>query len=267
MTTTTLPKRTIFDAVLWEPLELAISQPHQLLISALSVYLVAAEAAMLAPAPFNWLMAGGAEWAYLKGLSSGEIAATPWNKRLIMAAVALLILYGSLWGFRQFGVLPKEHAMVAGAWETTGAVILTLIHIFAIGAVTFCSAMIHRDMLEAQRVSREKEAWEVAERLRLKAAAEEERNQRLQAAQDALAIEMRQRDAELRLMEETERRKMQLAAERAQLRAATRRATTTATTKQPVIIDGVEYPSVQAAADAHGITRQAMSKRLRKGSS
>jgi DNA-binding transcriptional LysR family regulator len=26
----------------------------------------------------------------------------------------------------------------------------------------------------------------------------------------------------------------------------------------------VEYPSIQAAADAHGITRQAMSKRLRQ---
>lgn len=261
--TTLVRKRTIADAMLFEPLDLAISQPHQALISALSVYLVASEAAILAPAPFNWAMAIGAEWAYLRGLSSGELTATPWNKRLIAAAIALLILYGSLWGLRQFGALPKEHAMVEGTWAMAGAVILTLIHILAIGAVTFCSAMIHRDVLEAARLSKEKRLREEEDRNRAQQVADEERNRRLQDAQDALAIEMRRRDAELRLMEETARRKMQLAQERAQLRSAT---VARNQPKQPIIIDGVEYPSVQAAADAHGISRQAMSKRLRRTS-
>jgi hypothetical protein len=42
-------------------------------------------------------------------------------------------------------------------------------------------------------------------------------------------------------------------------------ATATATSRgQKIVYNGVEYPSVQAAADAHGITRQAMSKRLAK---
>lgn len=259
--TTTVHKRNLFDAIVFEPLELAISQPHQALISAISVYLVASEAAMLAPAPFNWAMAIGAEWAYLRGLSSGELVATPWNKRLIAAAIALLILYGSLWGLRQFGALPKVHVAVEGARGVAGAVILTLIHILSIGAVTFCSAMIHRDVVEAARVSRETRLREEEERNRAKVAADEERNRKLQEAEDALRIEMRRKDAELRLMDEAARRKMQLAAQRAELRAARLRAQPP---RNRIMVDGVEYPSVQAAADACGISRQAMSKRLRK---
>lgn len=261
--TTTVHKRTLFDALIVEPLDLAVSQPHQFFISALSVYLVASEAAMLAPSPFNWLMAVGAEWAYLRGLSSGETTATVWNKRLIAAAVALLILYGSLWGMRQFGALPKTHAVADGPWAIAGAIVLTLIHILSIGAVTFCSAMIHRDVLEAARVSRESRLREEEDRNQRNRATEDARNQKLQEAEDALRLEMRRKDAELCLMEETERRKMQLAAERAQLRARTRQAQPK--TQPKIIYNGVEYPSIQAAADAQGITRQAMAKRLRKG--
>lgn len=263
--TTAVRKRNILDALFLEPLDLAVSQPHQLFISALSVYLVASEAAMLAPSPFNWLMAVGAEWAYLRGLSSGETTATVWNKRLIASAIALLILYGSLWGLRQFGALPKEHAMVEGTWAVAGAVILTLIHILSIGAVTFCSAMIHRDVTESARVSRESKVAQQEDRNRKIEVAEQERNQRLQEAQDALLLEMRRKDAELRLQKEAERQKMQLTAERAQLRNATRPAVAPATKRNPVTVDGVTYSTVQAAADAHGITRQAMSKRLKKG--
>lgn len=206
--TTTAAKRGLFDAILWEPIDLAISQPHQFLISALSVYLVAAEAAMLAPAPFNWLMAVGAEWAYLRGLSSGETTATPWNKRLIGAAVALLILYGSLWGLRQFGALPKEHLMVEGVWAVAGAVVLTLIHIFAIGAVTFCSAMIHRDVLEAARVSREKIEEDARQETARKKAYDEERQALIQAEQDRLMLEMERKRQELAIWEEGQAVKM-----------------------------------------------------------
>jgi hypothetical protein len=262
--TTTIRKRTIFDALLFEPLDLAISQPHQMFISALSVYLVASEAAMLAPAPFNWLMAVGAEWAYLRGLSSGETVATVWNKRLIASAIALLVLYGSLWGLRQFGALPKERAVADGTWAIAGAVVLTLIHILSIGAVTFCSAMIHRDVTEAARVSRELVVAEQDERNRRNQAVEQERNRKYQEAHDAIELDTRRQKAKLQLEDEAARRKMQLTAERAQLRSATRPAVASATTRAPIIVDSVAYPSVQAAADAHGITRQAMSKRLKK---
>lgn len=260
MTTTAIHKRNIWDALVIEPLDLAVSQPHQLFISALSVYLVASEAAMLAPAPFNWLMAVGAEWAYLRGLSSGEATATVWSKRLIYAALALLVVYGSLWGFRQFGALPKDHAVAAGAWAIVGAITLTLVHIVTIGAVTFCSAMIHRDATEAERVSKETEAKTVAERLRKATEREDARKVAWQDANDAILIETQRQKAALALEQEAARQKMQLAADRAQLRAATK----AQPARNRIIIDGVEYPSVQAAADAHGITRQAMSKRLKK---
>lgn len=214
----TAQPRNILDAVIYEPVQLAISQPHQALISALSVYLVASEAAMLAHAPFNWLMAIGAEWAYLRGLSSGETTATPWNKRLIAAAVALLILYGSLWGLRQFGALPKEHVMAEGAWAVSGAVALTLVHILSIGAVTFCSAMCHRDMLEAERVSREKVEDEQRQADARKQDREEERQALIQAEQDKLALEMERKRQELAIWEEGQAAKMRAQNARASMR-------------------------------------------------
>lgn len=254
--TTAIHKRTIPEALFFEPIEMAISQPHQALISSASVFLVASEAGILIDAPWNVFLAIGAEWAYLRGLSSGQSTKTQWAAALNWSAVILVVLYGALWGLRKFHLIPETPP----PW---GAVLLTFIHIGCIGAVTLCSAMCHRAMLLVEQLSREKQQNEDAERLRLKEATEEARALRLQEANDALAIEMRRKDAELRLMEETERRKMQLAAERAKLRSAT----ATATKKQPIMIDGVEYPSVRAAADAAGISRQAMSKRLRKGGS
>ena len=87
---TTIPvKRNLIDALIGEPIALAISQPHQALISSASVYLVAAEAGLLIGSPANWLMAIGAEWAYLKGLTSGQAVKTPWAGRLNWAAVLL----------------------------------------------------------------------------------------------------------------------------------------------------------------------------------
>lgn len=122
-------KRTILDAVVVEPIELIISQPHQALISSASVYLVAAEAGMLIAWPYNVLMAIGVEWAYLRGLSSGQETTTVWATRLNWSAVLLVVLYGSLWGLRKFGLIPD----VPPVWA---AVVLTAIHILTIGAVT-----------------------------------------------------------------------------------------------------------------------------------
>lgn len=207
-----LKKRTIFDALIFEPLELAVSQPHQFFISALSVYLVGSEAGMLAPSPFNWLMAVGAEWAYLRGLSSGEIVTTPWNKRLISAAITLLVLYGSLWGLRQFGALPKEHMVISGGWSIAGAVVLTLIHILTIGAVTFCSAMIHRDVLEAARKTKEQIAQTTVER-----------EQRIQAERDALTLEWERKQQDLALWEQGQEAKARLKMQNANARTKKRR--------------------------------------------
>lgn len=249
MTTTTI------RAFVREPFDLALGQPHQMLISSASVAIVAVEAASLVPWPFNVALAVGAEWAYLRGLISGAGIKTRWSAALNTSAVLLVVLYGMLAGFRSFHLIPD-----VPPWGV--AVLLTIIHIGAISAVTLCSAMLHRAGEDVKRVLREKDAKQVADRELRNQIAEDARNQARMDAEAALLLEMRRRDAELRLEQEFARQRMQLAAERAQLRAANKQAQPRA---QPrIVYNGVEYPSVQAAADAHGITRQAMSKRLKK---
>lgn len=243
-----------FSTFVLEPISFAVTQPGQVLISSASVAIVAAEAATLVPWPFNLALAIGAEWVYLRGLISGGGIKSHWAGALNISAVLLVVCYGTLWGFRQFGLIPT-------APPPQVAVVLTLIHIGAISAVTLCSAMLHRAGEHVKHLQAEKVAQEEAERNWRNQEAEEERNRRLQAAQDELLIEMRRRDAELRF--EAERARLRAEA-RAQLRSATTPEVAAQPKRNPIIIDGVEYPSIQAAAAAHGISRQAMSKKLRK---
>lgn len=250
--TTTAPT---FRTFVREPFDLALGQPHQFLISLASVAIVSAEAASLVPFPFNITLAIGAEWAYLRGLITGAGVKTRWSAALNTSAFLLVVLYGALWGFRGFGLIPAKP-------EPWLAIVLTIVHIGTIGAVTICSAMLHRVGADVRSL----EAKQVAD-------AERERNQRnLDADAERARI---WRDAQLQLDIETRRQQalLQLDADRARLRAETRAATRRATgtladaqpkRAQPIVYNGVEYPSIQAAADAHGISRQAMAKRLKK---
>jgi hypothetical protein len=245
MTTTT------FKSFIAEPFELAIGQPHQMLISSASVAIVATEAGSIVPFPFNIALAIGAEWAYLRGLISGAGVKTRWAGALNWAAFLLVVLYGALAGFRGFHLIPD----MPPPWA---AVLLTIIHIGSISAVTLCSAMLHRAGEEHKQVLREKAEQE-----------EQLRNQRNQESEDAR--NQAWRDAKLQIEIEKERQQalLQIEAERTKLRAEARAQRQKIVAPQPqpqprIIYDGVEYPSVQAAADAHGITRQAMSKRLKK---
>jgi hypothetical protein len=200
--TTTSP--TTFRAFVREPFDLALGQPHQLLISSASVAIVSVEAAAIVPWPFNILLAIGAEWAYLRGLISGAGVKTPWAARLNWAAFLLVVLYGSLAGLRGFHLVPD-----APPWYV--AVLLTVIHIGAISAVTLCSAMLHRAGEEAK-----------AERLRIATDREEQEAEEERRYQADLR---RQRDAQ-QLELETEWRRTQLLLEtertRAELRASVR---------------------------------------------
>lgn len=255
MTTTT--QASPLRAFILEPVSFAVSQPGQILISSASVAIVAAEAGTLIPFPFNLALAIGAEWVYLRGLISGSGVKTRWAAALNWSAVLLVVCYGALWGFRGFHLIPEAPP----AWA---AVLLTIIHIGCIGAVTICSAMLHRAGEDVKAFAARQVADVEAERNRRNLEAEAERNRRAHDAAAELAIEMRRQDAELRLETERNRLRTQAAAERAQLRSATKAAVAAQPGRAPVIVDGVEYPSIQAAADAHGITRQAMSKRLKK---
>lgn len=254
MTTTSVSPLRSF---VMEPLTFAVGQPGQILISSASVAIVAAEAGTLIPWPFNLAMAIGAEWVYLRGFISGSGVKTRWAAALNWSAFMMVVCYGALWGFRSFKLIPETP-------EPWLAVLLTVIHIGAIGAVTICSAMLHRVGEDAKAAAAQLVADRESERNQRNQEAEEERNRRAQDAANDLRIEMLRQDAELRLEAERNRLRLQAAAERAQLRGATRPAVAAQPARNPVIVDGVEYPSIQAAADAHGITRQAMSKRLRK---
>lgn len=264
MAIATLNNRTFLDAVLWEPLDLIKAQPPQIFISAASAYLIGAEAAVLFPWPFNVLLAVGAEWGYLRGMASGAAIDTPWKDRLTWANGALVVLYGALFSLRKFDALPAVEAYHNGTAATgyVGAVVMTLIHIACIGAVTICAMMTHAAMLaDEARVKR------------LAVAESEARNRRNQ--QDEDARNQQWRDAQLEIEIEKQRQQAQLALEaernrlRAEARALRQNATSTQGGTQPtrnraIVYNGVEYPSIQAAAAAHGISRQAMTKRLQK---
>lgn len=244
-----------YSAFLLEPVTFAVSQPGQVLISLASVAIVSAEAGTLVPWPFNILLAIGAEWVYLRGLISGSAIKSRWSGALNLSAVFLVASFGALWGLRKFGLVPD----VPPAWA---AVLLTFIHIGAISAVTLCSAMLHRAGEAVKHLQLQEELRREEMRNQRNRAEEDARNQRLQAAQDELFIEMRRRDAELKL--EAERNRV-----RAEARAQRKTATAAQVAPQPtrnrsIIYNGVEYSSIQAAADAHGITRQAMAKRIQK---
>ena len=248
-----------------EPFDFALSQPHQLAISSASVAIVALEAGTLIPFPFNIALAVGAEWAYLRGLISGAGVKTRWAAALNISAVLLVVLYGGLWGVRGFHLIPDAPP----AWA---AVLLTIIHIGAISAVTLCSAMLHRVGEDAKAAARTM----VQDREDARHIDEQRYQDDLKRRRDQqqLALEAEWKRVQLRL--DAERQQAQISIERDRARAELRRLPATATSataqprahatqpRNPIVYAGVEYPSIQAAADAHGISRQAMSKRLRR---
>lgn len=197
---------TTFRSFVAEPFELAIGQPHQFLISSASVAIVSMEAATLVPYPANIALAVGAEWAYLRGLITGAGVKTRWAAALNWAAIILVFGYGGLWGLRSFHLIPE-----APPWWV--AVLLTVIHIGAIGFVTVCSAMLHRASMDAQAEEQKQAQHDADERKRRQEEAE-------RAYQDELR---RQRDA-MQLEIEREYKKQQLAANAARVRLELRAA-------------------------------------------
>lgn len=202
MTTTT------FKSFIAEPFDLALGQPQQLLISSASVAIVAAEAANLVPWPFNIALAVGAEWAYLRGLISGAGVKTRWAAALNVSAMALVVLYGMLAGFRGFHLIPDTPP-----WGI--AVLLTVIHIGAISAVTLCSAMLHRAG-EELKADEQRKAAQLEE-----TRANEERAYQveLQRQRDAQQLELEAEWKRTQLQMEAERQRAALAIEAEQAKA------------------------------------------------
>jgi hypothetical protein len=208
--TTTSP--VTLRAFVREPFDLALGQPHQMLISSASVAIVAVEAASLVPWPFNIALAIGAEWAYLRGLISGAGIKTPWAARLNASAVALVVLYGILAGFRGFHLIPE-------APEPIVAVLLTFIHIGAISAVTLCSAMLHRAGEDAKAEALQIETQKAADR----AATEQAYQDDLRRQRDQQALELARKEHELALWKQAEEAKAQIKMQSADARMKMRR--------------------------------------------
>jgi hypothetical protein len=192
--TTTTP--TTFRAFVREPFDLALGQPHQILISSASVAIVALEAGTIVPWPANIALAIGAEWAYLRGLISGSGVKTPWAAALNWSAVLLVVLYGTLAGLRSFQLIPATPP-----WGV--AVLLTLIHIGAISAVTLCSAMLHR-------------AGEDAKAAQLQITVDRETQRQVERHAYEAELQKRRDDQQLELEAEWKRTQLQIEAERQQ---------------------------------------------------
>lgn len=179
--TATVTERSWYELVLGDILDLIASQPPQVLLSIGSITIVALEAEKMVPFPANIAIAIGAEWAYLRGIASSGKSAKGWTTALNWGALALVVLYGLLWGARKFGAIPETP-------DETWAWVLTLIHILPVAFVSFAAAMVHRSSVEAEQA---------------------EIDQREQAAEQR-RLELEQRRADMELEHEAEKKKLEL---------------------------------------------------------
>ena len=141
--TIVLPKRSLFDVLVTEPLDLAKSQPHQILLSTGSVALMGqfAGASRIVDPLVGYCIAIGVEWAYLRGLASDSRANTKWGGILNWSAFGIVVLWGVLWCAQQFSVFNES----AGGWWLAAA------HVLPVAWLSLCSAQCHRAAAAAER--------------------------------------------------------------------------------------------------------------------
>lgn len=178
MTTTAIKKPSIFDVFIGEPLDLIKAQPHQVFISTASVALMAAfvNGLELFHPIVGYLLAGGIEWAYFRGLASDSKAPTKWGAILNWSACLIVVL----WGMLAVGRADKLFDNQSGGWWLVAA------HVIPIAWLSLCSAQTHRaamlldarrhderekterEWADAQRAEDEKlRRWEQAQRIKL----------------------------------------------------------------------------------------------------
>lgn len=196
--TLAIRQRTFRDAMIREPIQLAISQPHQVAISSISVSLMAIFFASsgAVPAAAAWAGAIGVEYAYLKGLSDAAYARSAWGGRLVWGAFAIIVIAG-------ISVLLRDAYHVT--WMVSppdwGAAILAVLHILPLAFIGLCSANLHMEA-EGQRVEADRAAIERAEqRARDDEDYERRRRQRRAEVEDDIAAERARKLAEVEAME------------------------------------------------------------------
>lgn len=203
--TNTTANRTIFDALIWEPVALAVSQPHQIALSCASVALMgsfASASGILHPA-VAYVLAVGVEWAYLKGLASDSRAPTGWGTALNWSAFGIVVLWGVLFVASMIGAIDLH---TRGFWGW----LLAAAHVVPIAWLSLCSAMTHRAALALEAIEARRQQQK-----------EHDRQERIQADQDAIKLEADRKAAELAAWEAGQRAALAIEIERkTALRAA-----------------------------------------------
>lgn len=175
------PARTLWRVTVGELGTMLATQPHQLFISTASVGLMAqfASSSEIVHPAVGYLLAVGVEWAYLRGITSDSQTPTRWGAWLNWSAALILILWGTLWCLKRFGVLPEHPTgMLAG--------FLALAHVLPIAWLSLCSAMTHRAAAQT-----------AAHQAQQRQDADAARQQRLQDQVDALEIDRQRKLADI----------------------------------------------------------------------
>lgn len=228
------------------PIATAWEMAPQTAITTASVYMVAQFGMAHHILPW-WVavpMAIGFEWTWLRGIrTAGQVRrgaeSELWINLLTWTALITVVAYGILYiiGLPLFGIIPERPGAEWG-------IVLAIAKVIPIALMGFAAANLHR--IHKQQVLADQEQREQEKRERLA---------ELQAQQDAIEMERQRKQMDLDIWRQG------LEIKRAM------RAKPTATPpsrKKPVIIDGVEYESRAAAAQALGISPQAVSKRAKK---
>jgi hypothetical protein len=219
------------------------------------------------PPIIAWPLAAGFEIVFLSGLIAADrTAKSRWITAMIVAASLTSFTYGMLYVLGIYGVIPPKP-------EGSVALGLALAHVLPMPVLSLCAARLyhasraHAVAIEQARIAAEARRKQDEEDAAVARAqqwrdAEVARQVRNREEEDRLRLENAREDARLARWKEEQTIKAQHRSAVAAIRS--RNQTATATARVPIVVDGVEYPTIEAAAKAHGISRQAMSKRLAK---
>ncbi len=172
--------KTLTMALFDEPLALIKEQPHQLLISTMSIGLMAGFASSngIIDPILGLVVAVGVEWAWLRGVSSDNKQPTGWGTALNLSAFVLAALWGTLW------VAESLHAYDPASWGWG----MAIIHVVPLVWLSLCSAMCHRLRgIAEQQVRAKAEETEANEARRIR---EAENDLRLEETKERTRLEL-----------------------------------------------------------------------------
>ena len=188
-------------------------------------------------------MALGFEWTWLRSIRTAGLVrkgadADLWINLLTWTALITVVAYGILYiiGLPSIGIIPEAPGKGWG-------IALALAKVIPIALMGFAAANLHRIHKQQVMADREKEQKETHARLI-----------ELQAQRDTIEMERQRKLMELDVWRQGLEVKRAMRVKPAQPPSR----------KKPVVIDGIEYESRAAAAQALGISPQAVSKRVKR---